>query len=406
MRPWSRLRQNAKQGWLGVKIRLRLAIRILHWLMGPLPGFLPLGVSDDPDRREGIIPTIPEVLLPGLAGRALPSLLEIRQIEGPIVEHYDLGPELPRGFRRHHAFEELNFYRVRDAGVGAKSGACRVDGHWLAESFGPLVKWFGWGAPVEAYLKREEHPGLEAGPVTVLESTGYYHFLIEEAPRLLRTLKEEPSTVVVLAEGAPAYEGEFLAILRANHFLSRPPLRLEPKLYHVPEYVFTSAQQEVYFTRQSNLVLLRDCVVPKEPAAQSRCLYLSRARSSRSLANEKEVEEELLSRGFEVLYLETLPWAEQVRAFREAKLVVGQHGAGLANVVFCQPGVTLLELFAKYRRDLFARIVVTSGGSYRYLTCHERDGGWEVSIGELRREIDTWVDGSATGLCAGRPSGQ
>ena len=41
-------------------------------------------------------------------------------------------------------------------------------------------------------------------------------------------------------------------------------------------------------------------------------------------------------------------WAllEQVDAFAAAQVVVAPHGAALGNLVFCPPGVRVLELFA------------------------------------------------------------
>ena len=42
--------------------------------------------------------------------------------------------------------------------------------------------------------------------------------------------------------------------------------------------------------------------------------------------------------------LESLPFPSQVRLFTEAEVVVGQHGAGLANVLFLKPGALVVEL--------------------------------------------------------------
>ena len=37
-----------------------------------------------------------------------------------------------------------------------------------------------------------------------------------------------------------------------------------------------------------------------------------------------------------------MPWRDQIAAFRAASLVIGPHGAGLANLVFSDPGTTLI----------------------------------------------------------------
>ncbi len=76
-----------------------------------------------------------------------------------------------------------------------------------------------------------------------------------------------------------------------------------------------------------------------------RKIYISRADApGRRVTNEPEVVEMLARRGFEVLKLATLPLAEQVRAFAEAKLIVGPHGAGLTNIVFAASNATVVDL--------------------------------------------------------------
>ena len=36
--------------------------------------------------------------------------------------------------------------------------------------------------------------------------------------------------------------------------------------------------------------------------------------------------------------------AQSIELFRQARVVVGVHGAGLANILFCAPGATLIEV--------------------------------------------------------------
>ena len=40
----------------------------------------------------------------------------------------------------------------------------------------------------------------------------------------------------------------------------------------------------------------------------------------------------------------TASMTETIEAFASAALVVGVHGAGLANIIFCHPGTNVLEL--------------------------------------------------------------
>lgn len=48
---------------------------------------------------------------------------------------------------------------------------------------------------------------------------------------------------------------------------------------------------------------------------------------------------------FKAVMLENLSFYEQIKYFNNAKLIIGIHGAGLANVLFCNKGATLLEIY-------------------------------------------------------------
>lgn len=65
-------------------------------------------------------------------------------------------------------------------------------------------------------------------------------------------------------------------------------------------------------------------------------LFLSRRQSARGrvLANILDVEELAASLGFEVIAPETLPWQDQVCLFAGAKIVAGEHGAAMKNLLF------------------------------------------------------------------------
>jgi hypothetical protein len=81
--------------------------------------------------------------------------------------------------------------------------------------------------------------------------------------------------------------------------------------------------------------------------ASGRRVYVSRrdAKNLRQwLSNPDEVEDLFRSRGFEVLVMAECPLEEQIRIFREARVVAGISGAGLADALFSPPGTHLLVL--------------------------------------------------------------
>jgi len=90
--------------------------------------------------------------------------------------------------------------------------------------------------------------------------------------------------------------------------------------------------------------------VPAVPAANRRLLVVrsADAANGRAWRNQDEVEALAARHGFEALDPGTLPLEGQAKAFSEAAVVVGAHGAGLTNLVFrrASAGGHLIELFS------------------------------------------------------------
>ena len=118
--------------------------------------------------------------------------------------------------------------------------------------------------------------------------------------------------------------------------------------------VVTALKPEHLAVSSATVDFLRSRAAARWPEARPhRRLYVSRRSAVfRRVVEEDAVVARLERRGFEVIECETMSVAEQRRRFREAAVVVGAHGAGLANLVYCQPGTRVLELLAPRYVDL------------------------------------------------------
>jgi len=75
-------------------------------------------------------------------------------------------------------------------------------------------------------------------------------------------------------------------------------------------------------------------------------LYVSRgSKGARGVVNDDEIVEYLEARGFTTVRAENLTVEQQADLFASASVVLGPHGAGFSNIVFCQPGTKVIELF-------------------------------------------------------------
>ena len=113
-------------------------------------------------------------------------------------------------------------------------------------------------------------------------------------------------------------------------------------------------------------------VSPAEPAGamdarrrrRDLCRTHRRARN-RVAENEAELIDLLERQGVRIVVPGTLSVAEQIAAFRAARLVIGPHGAGMSNIVFCQSGSFVYEMLPRdYPNAAFNRLAQAAGVNY------------------------------------------
>ncbi len=114
--------------------------------------------------------------------------------------------------------------------------------------------------------------------------------------------------------------------------------------YGTPVYdkdVIYSAEG-IHFVRESILTATNNSGL--EP---SRKIFISRKNSSyRQLLNSVEVENLLVSRGFEIVFPENLSFLSQIRIFSQAKMIIGQSGAGMTNFIFAPKTAKILMMLS------------------------------------------------------------
>jgi capsular polysaccharide biosynthesis protein len=73
-------------------------------------------------------------------------------------------------------------------------------------------------------------------------------------------------------------------------------------------------------------------------------LLVARKGPTRTIHNLENVEHFLKKVGFETVYLEGMSMMDQILMFQSAEFIISPHGAGLANLLFCEPGTKVIEL--------------------------------------------------------------
>jgi len=84
--------------------------------------------------------------------------------------------------------------------------------------------------------------------------------------------------------------------------------------------------------------------------------------------------------GFAQIEPEKMSVAEQARAFRSARVVVGAHGAALANLAFSSPGTHVIELFSpRYVNPCYRNLALAAELLHGAVIGNGRD--WELAWG-------------------------
>ena len=230
-------------------------------------------------------------------------------------------------------------------------------------------------------------------------SDNYWHWLFDVLGKL-----------VLLRDGFPEYisKVEHYLVLNLNQF----PFKLQSLLrLGYAEDKLIDVAVESHFLCDTLLIAdrphrdpmpetdliqsLRRAFLPADKAAaKPRNIYISRSFSTtRRIANEVELILRLEKFGFEVVHLEKMTFTDQVQLFQSAAVVLAQHGAGLSNLVFCNPGTKVLELFEpEFVNPCFAFLSAKLSLDYRMLLNGDskglRKGEWINIPSEVNVNVD------------------
>ena len=113
-------------------------------------------------------------------------------------------------------------------------------------------------------------------------------------------------------------------------------------------------------------------------------VYISRRDSQRrNVLNEEELTDTLNTYGFESYVMSDLSVEEQVALFSQAECIISAHGAALANLVFCNPGAKVIELFSEaYVYPLYYHLADRSELIYDYLIFPSNTTAEHPKLGE------------------------
>ena len=195
------------------------------------------------------------------------------------------------------------------------------------------------------------------GTVAVLNSAGlnnYFHYLFDTLGRLQYFNKVDSNIDCYYTAYNTKFQKELL------------------RLFGVPQNKIIEAKKNIHLIADNLLVTslpgdnlmanerykpykdidtyqyISNAVLSKLPGttseSDSQFVYIQR-RGNRAIENEAELLEGLRSIGsWKIVRLEEHAVIEQATLFHNAKMIVALHGAGLANLIYCKPKTTVVEI--------------------------------------------------------------
>jgi capsular polysaccharide biosynthesis protein len=242
-------------------------------------------------------------------------------------------------------------YRITDAVVHPPFGIVTIDNYVVRETLDH--------APfhLPGYARAGDEvtlPAVEVGAtldeaIHVMGSNydNHFHFMAEVLPRLqIEPLAPYPFDGTILFPPVTTLPLQEMLVQMVR--TGRTVCSLAgPRAVHVRSLVFLPNLAGAGYAPHPRLATFFDNLKRflNVTGAPNRRIYITRRDTEhRVLVNEDEVIAAVVSAGFEVVNLSGLNLVEQARLFTCASHVIGPHGAGLTNLVFCGPDTTVCEL--------------------------------------------------------------
>ena len=210
-------------------------------------------------------------------------------------------------------------------------------------------------------------------------NNNYCHFVLETLPRLYIILKSGIVPDYYILPGNQQFHLEFYAkfgidpkkilIMEQNTIIQAENLIITTLLNN---WEYINYRNFTIFKRLWIPLWIKDAYanyLAKINIPNEKRIFISRKMATnRHIANEDEIINIVKEHHFEVVILENLSVSEKINLFKSAKFIVSIHGAGLGNLLFCNPKTTVLEIISRdYLDSHFRMISHIMGLDYHYI---------------------------------------
>jgi|AntDeeMetagen285_2_1112576.scaffolds.fasta_scaffold00344_10 hypothetical protein len=222
----------------------------------------------------------------------------------------------------------------------------------------------------------------------------YYHWMIETVPRIryLRAYEAQTGNDVTLLipDDLPSWADETLTLL------NWPESKIErstSSVYHINRLLIPSFPEHfVEDYRWVRRQILDNASTMELPIEPNKNIFISRSNAvERRIVNENEIMEMLSKYNFELVRLEKNTLSQNSKIFNNSDIIVGPHGAGLTDLIFCTDS-TVVELFGSKIKPPYERLASVLNVEYTSLKCTPKSTDIVVCPEQLESKIEEIIE--------------
>lgn len=297
-------------------------------------------------------------------------------------------------FSRMEITGSVRTYRVRNVTLDADTLVLLQDGRRI-----PETRYFVSDEDYAAASLRQEsvvEPATDETAVIGFNRAygAYDHWMLQCLPAIdwAVRLGDGERQRLVLPELQP-WQEQTLALLGLDKM---PRLTPESGL----RYRLPTAEYSQFLNGETSFSVCRSVVetgrrlrdaVPQRPNP-CRAIYIAAGPTHYGqLVNEAALIELLQHQGVHVIDPRILDLATRINLLRNAEVVIGPHGRGLADAIFCQPGVLLWELLPEHALNpVYCRLAQSAELDYwgdAFACTDKQAGAWQVDLAMVEARL-------------------
>ena len=239
--------------------------------------------------------------------------------------------------------------------------------------------------PVSKLLKWEPTPFFyqKVNSISInLPDNGYYHFVIEDFPRFFEVFKNKQFDQVIVGSKSK-YILDTLNFLHIKNFIFKKyPVCCDTLVFSEKNFggIFTKFDHSQLLSFSSRI----------KSTISNQILFIDRKNKQKGYLERGLKYADLIANKFKNfnttrVYLEDLSLIEQISLFKSSKLVIGFHGAGLANMVWIDRTVKIIEITENRITSHFEHIASVCEHEYTRLKASELA---EYNAAQISRLLD------------------